>query len=101
MHIVTVRFTIHPDLFGPFLAAMRAQRDASLQHSVGCRRFDIAHDGTQAVFLYEEYDAPADFMRHLQTSHFQDFAAITADMVVQKVVEQWQSEPATDTPDRF
>lgn len=95
MHVVTVRFAVRPDSFESFLKAMRRQRDASLQHSVGCCRFVIAHNGTDAVFLYEEYDAPEDFTRHLQTPHFQDFAATTANMVLQKVVEQWQSEPDT------
>jgi quinol monooxygenase YgiN len=93
MHIVTVRFTLRPDALDAFLTAVRRQRDASLQHSAGCRRFEIAHDGARAVFLYEAYDAPADFSAHLQTGHFRAFAAETADMVLEKLVEQWQADP--------
>ncbi|MCU0902114.1 MAG: antibiotic biosynthesis monooxygenase [Cypionkella sp.] len=94
MHVVTVHFQLHPGQFDGFLAAMRRQRDASLAQSAGCRQFDIAHDGKATIFLYEVYDAPEDFARHLTTPHFKQFAVVTAAMVATKSVAEWQLDPA-------
>jgi (4S)-4-hydroxy-5-phosphonooxypentane-2,3-dione isomerase len=90
MHVVTVRFDLHPGQFAAFRAAVRRQRQSSLAHSAGCRQFDITHDGKAAVFLYEVYDAPEDFARHLTTQHFKDFSAETSGMVAVKTVSEWQ-----------
>lgn len=98
MHVVTVLFQIHPGRFPEFLAAMRRQQAASLARSAGCRQFDIAHDGSGSVFLYEVYDRAEDFARHLQTPHFRDFAAATAEMVAAKTVSEWQLDRSS--PDR-
>lgn len=96
MHVVTVKFTIQTGAFDSFLSLVRAQRQASLANSRGCKTFDIAHDGAAHVFLYELYDHPADFAGHLQTPHFRSFAAATAQMVVAKEVAEWQLDPSPD-----
>ena len=92
MHVVTVKFAIFPGSFDSFLTLVRKQRQASLAGSQGCRTFDVAHDGTAQVFLYELYDQPADFANHLQTPHFRAFAEATSGMVATKDVMEWQLE---------
>ncbi len=96
MHVVTVRFTIRHEAFDRFIVAVRQQRQASLVLSVGCRRFDVAHDGKGTVFLYELYDLAEDFARHLQTSHFSEFAAATAEMIEAKEVSQYRLDVVAD-----
>jgi (4S)-4-hydroxy-5-phosphonooxypentane-2,3-dione isomerase len=96
MHVVTVKFSVKPDSFDSFLTLVRRQRQASLTQSRGCRTFDIAHDGTAQVFLYELYDHAADFANHLHTPHFRTFAAATTEMVVTKEVIEWQLDMDCD-----
>ena len=89
MHIVTVLFTIHAAHWQAFKEAMHANAATSLATESGCRQFDVCEGlpGTYTIFLYEVYDAEADFKVHLNADHFLSFNAISAPWVIDKQVQ--------------
>ena len=88
MYVIIVDFEILPERLEAFLPLMQANAAASLRDEPGCRQFDVCQDpqDPHRIFLYELYDDRAAFEAHLQTPHFTNFDAATADMLVSKTV---------------
>ncbi len=91
MFAVVVTLTLNPESTEPFLALIRENAACSLDREKGCKQFDIATDPArpQDVLLYEIYTDADAFDAHLQTPHFLQFDAATADMVVSKGVRTY------------
>jgi quinol monooxygenase YgiN len=87
-YVVTVEFEIRPEAWERFKPIMLANARASAGDEPGCRQFDVcvAPDGAPKIFLYEVYDDEAAFKAHLETRHFKEFAAVTADMVASRKI---------------
>ena len=100
MFVVTVLFKIHAAHWDAFKMAMHHNAQTSLAIEPGCRQFDVCvgDPGQCTVFLYEVYDAQADFTAHLAAPHFLQFNAETAAWVVAKTVNTFtRSSPAPTT----
>ena len=91
MYVVTVDLGIRRGHAEAFLEAIRAQATNSLEREEACLQFDVctASDDAGRVFLYEVYGDEAAFQDHLETAHFHEFDASTADWVESKRVETW------------
>lgn len=85
MFVVTVTFTIKPEMIDAFLPAMVENARTSREVETGCQQFDVCSNG-DTVFLYEIYDDRAAFDLHLASDHFKSFDAYVADMVSDKQV---------------
>ena len=94
---IWVEFTVRPGAFCPFHELVTANAAASLRDEPGCRQFDVLvpDDGAgHDVALYEIYDDAAAFDAHLQTRHFRDFDAASADLVEHKAVRRYRLSDA-------
>ncbi|MGP3698553.1 putative quinol monooxygenase [Rhodobacter sp. NSM] len=75
-YVVVPSFEVEEERLGPFLAAARADAEASLATEPGCRQFDVAVDRSTTparVLFYEVYDDRAAFEAHLRTPHLAAF----------------------------
>lgn len=88
MFAVVVTLQIDPAHSAAFLPLMEQNARASLADEPGCHRFDICTDPDRPndVFLYELYSDAAAFAAHLDSPHFKDFDAATAQMITDKQV---------------
>jgi quinol monooxygenase YgiN len=95
MYVVTVDFRIRRGHAEAFLEAMKAQAKTSLEREDACHQFDVctAPDDPGRVFLYEVYGDEAAFHDHLETAHFHEFDALTADWVESKQIQTWHRVP--------
>lgn len=87
MFVVFVDLWIEPGKMDVFLPLMAANAAASRQEP-GCLQFDVVrpdHD-PEMVFLYEVYQDAAAFEAHLDTAHFAEFDAASADLITAKTV---------------
>ena len=74
--VVLPEFHVAPDKLTAFLAAARADAEASLALEPGCLQFDVVvqqGDGVTKVLFYEVYTDRAAFDAHLQTPHLAAF----------------------------
>ncbi|MGO4852787.1 putative quinol monooxygenase [Phaeovulum sp. W22_SRMD_FR3] len=76
--VVLPRFTVEEGQLEAFLAAARADAEASVAHEPGCLQFDVVVDRSARlaeVVFYEVYTDRAAFDAHLQTPHLEAFRA--------------------------
>jgi len=74
--VVLPEFHVAPENLTAFLAAARADAEASLAREPGCLQFDVVvQQGTNPakVLFYEVYTDRAAFDAHLQTPHLATF----------------------------
>ena len=83
---VWVEFQIKPGAMPAFMPLMLANARASLSREPGCRQFDVMQpqQDKDTVLLFEIYDSQAAFDEHLESAHFKQFAAATAQMTVSR-----------------
>ena len=88
--VLVVDFHIEPSQVDAFDQAIRKNARQSLDSEPGCRQFDVCRDPADhsVFFLYEIYDDQAAIDAHLQSSHFLEMNALTADWVTKKRVRQ-------------
>jgi quinol monooxygenase YgiN len=88
MQVLVVDFRIKPEFIADFEAAMLDNARVSRQTEPGCRQFDVCRSATEPsqFFLYELYDDEAAVQAHLQSAHFLQMNALTADWVEAKTV---------------
>ena len=92
MLVIVVEFRIKPAFVDAFGGAIVDNARASRSAEPGCRQFDVCRDphDPQLFFLYELYDDDAAFEAHLQTPHFKQMNAATADWIEHKRVLRYQ-----------
>tara|TARA_R100000935_G_scaffold58801_1_gene98067 strand:+ start:1761 stop:2054 length:294 start_codon:yes stop_codon:yes gene_type:complete len=74
--VVVPEFLVTPDNRAAFLAAARADAEASVASEDGCLQFDVVVDDTVdpiRVLFYEVYRDEAAFETHLETPHLAAF----------------------------
>ena len=71
MHVTLVHVRVRPEDVDDFIAATRANHEASITEP-GNRRFDVlqAPDDPARFILYEAYASAADAAAHKETAHY-------------------------------
>jgi quinol monooxygenase YgiN len=90
MLVLLVELRIRAERVDDFRAAIQDNARASLEHELGCRRFDVCEDpaDVQRFVLYELYDDEAAVQAHLRSPHFLAMDAATRDWVLAKTVQR-------------
>lgn len=85
---VWVEFQIRDGAMPDFMSLMLANAEASLAREKGCLQFEVmlSQQSGDTVFLYELYDSQQAFTDHLDSAHFKQFAAATAEMVASRKI---------------
>ncbi len=84
MHVTLVHVHVKPESVEAFIAATRANHEASVQEA-GNRRFDVLQnpDDPTRFILYEAYASADDAVRHKQTAHYAGWRDAVADMMAE------------------
>lgn len=84
MHITLVHVRVKPEAIDAFIAATRANHEASIQEA-GNRRFDVlqAPDDPARFILYEAYVSADDAAAHKATAHYLAWREAVADMMLE------------------
>ena len=84
MHVTLVHVHVLPDQVDAFVAATRANHQASIQEP-GNRRFDVLQspDDPSRFILYEAYLSAADAAAHKETAHYLAWRDTVADMMAE------------------
>lgn len=92
MYVVTVRFTVRPDVVTDLKTRVVQQAAETLQGEPACRAFDVCFDPDDdtRVFLYQVYEAPEDYLAHLETDEFKSFETDTAGWVAEREVHTYR-----------
>jgi len=90
MRVTLVHVHVKPEYVEAFIAASRANHEASVRES-GNRRFDVLQSPQDATrfILYEAYATAEDAAAHKQTAHYAAWRDTVADMMA----EARQGEP--------
>jgi autoinducer 2-degrading protein len=90
MHVTLVHVHVKAEHVNDFIAASRANHEASILES-GNRRFDILQsaDDPARFVLYEAYASAADAAAHKETAHYRNWRETVAD---------WMAEPRQGVP---
>jgi len=85
VHVTFVHVKVKPEHIRDFIAATRANHQASVRES-GNRRFDVLQstEDPSVFVLYEAYASAADAAAHKQTPHY---------LVWRDAVAPWMAEP--------
>lgn len=84
MHVTLVHVRVKPEAVDAFIAATRANHEASIQEP-GNRRFDVlqAPDNPARFILYEAYATADDAAAHKATAHYLAWREAVADMMLE------------------
>lgn len=90
MHVTLVQVHVTPEHIEDFIAATRANHEASVQEP-GNLRFDVLQSPEEPGYfvLYEAYKSAEDAAAHKQTAHYQRWRDSVAD---------WMAEPRQGVP---
>lgn len=90
MHVTLVHVHVKPAYLDAFIAATRANHEASVQEPDN-RRFDVLQDPVDLThfILYEAYTSAEDAAAHKQTAHY----AMWRDTVAEMMAEPRQGVP--------
>ena len=82
MHVTLVHVRVKPAAIDAFIAATRANHEASIQEP-GNQRFDVlqAPDDPARFILYEAYASAEDAAAHKATVHYLAWRGAVADMM--------------------
>lgn len=82
MHVTLVHVQVRPESVAAFIAATRANHEASVREA-GNRRFDVlqAPDDPTRFLLYEAYASTADAAAHKATAHYLAWRDAVAEMM--------------------
>ena len=82
MHVTLVHVRVKPAAIDAFIAATRANHEASIQEP-GNQRFDVlqAPDDPVRFILYEAYASAEDAAAHKATAHYLAWREAVADMM--------------------
>ena len=95
MFVVTVKFTIKAINQDRYQTLVLQQASDSLINEAECHVFEVSKQAQQnsdvTFFLYEVYERKKSFELHLESQHFLTFNEITADLVLAKSVEVFET----------
>nr|WP_189665360.1 putative quinol monooxygenase [Pseudomonas oryzicola] len=69
-----------------FLAAIKANAEASVATEPGCLVFDVAQDRVdpEVIYLYEIYRDDAAYEAHTRTAHFRDSRPLVEPLIMEQ-----------------
>ena len=84
MHVTLVHVRVKPEAIDAFIAATRANHEASIQEA-GTRRFDVLQspDDPARFILYEAYASAEDAAAHKATTHYLAWRDAVADLMAE------------------
>lgn len=84
MHVTLVHVRVKPEAIDAFIAATRANHEASIREA-GNRRFDVLQspDDPARFILYEAYVSADDAAAHKTTAHYLAWRDAVADMMLE------------------
>lgn len=84
MHVTLVHVRVKPENVDAFIAATRANHEASINEP-GNRRFDVLQtpDDPTRFVLYEAYLSAADAAAHKETAHYSRWRDTVASMMAE------------------
>lgn len=84
MHVTLVHVHVKPECVEAFVAASRANHEASVREP-GNRRFDILQDPQDPAYFifYEAYMSAEDAAAHKQTAHYAAWRDTVAEMMAE------------------
>jgi autoinducer 2-degrading protein len=84
MHVTLVHVVVKADQVGAFVAATRANHEASVREP-GNRRFDVLQSATDPTrfVLYEAYASADDAAAHKRTAHYAQWRDTVAPMMAE------------------
>ncbi len=84
MQVTLVHVRVRPESVDAFIAATRANHEASVGEA-GNRRFDVlqAPDDPARFILYEAYASATDAAAHKETAHYLAWRTAVADMMAE------------------
>ena len=84
MHVTLVRVRVKPEAIDAFIAATRANHEASIQEA-GNRRFDVLQspDDPARFILYEAYASADDAAAHKATAHYLAWRDAVAELMAE------------------
>jgi (4S)-4-hydroxy-5-phosphonooxypentane-2,3-dione isomerase len=84
MHITLVHVRVKPEAIDAFIAATRANHEASIQEA-GNRRFDVLQspDDPARFILYEAYASADDAAAHKATAHYLAWRDAVAELMAE------------------
>ena len=84
MHVTLVHVRVNPENVDAFIAATRANHEASINEP-GNRRFDVlqAPDDPTRFILYEAYVSAVDAAAHKETVHYFNWRETVAGMMAE------------------
>ena len=84
MHVTLVHVRVNPENVDAFIAATRANHEASINEP-GNRRFDVLQnpDDPTRFILYEAYVSAADAAAHKETAHYLNWRETVASMMAE------------------
>jgi autoinducer 2-degrading protein len=84
MHVTLVHVVVKPEAIDAFIAATRANHEASVRET-GNRRFDVLQspDDPTRFVLYEAYASVEDAAAHKQTPHYARWRDTVAPMMAE------------------
>ena len=87
MFSLVVQLEVRPEDREEFLAAIRANAEASVRDEPGCSRFDVVEveGGAGRYVLYELYDDAEAFEAHRRTPHFRAWREVADRVLVSQV----------------
>lgn len=97
MHVVLVKFQVHPEQADSFRAAVLKHANNSLTNEPGCLQFDVSTDPDDATrfLLYEVYEDAAAFELHTQAAYLAEFGAKIEPWLVSRELTCWtRCDPA-------
>ena len=85
---VVVDFRLKPGMRSRFRALIDANADASVTMEADCLQFDVLEPEGEPdrILLYEIYSHSEAFQTHLDSRHYAEFAAASADLCDSKSV---------------
>lgn len=89
---VCVTYEIKAGQMDAFLPRMLMNARQTLELEEGCRQFDVLSDPARPkeVMLYEVYDTPEAFARHMASPQFRAFDTAVLDMVARRIVKTFR-----------
>lgn len=92
MYVVTVTLVAEPGHVDALKSRVVRQAADTLREESACRSFDVCFDpeDAPAVFLYEIYETPEDYLAHLDREHTRAFRSDTAPWIAERTVRVWR-----------
>ncbi|QXI47213.1 MULTISPECIES: putative quinol monooxygenase [Pseudomonas] len=98
MYSLFIKTRVKRGFVEDFLAAIKANAEASVATEPGCLVFDVAQDRVdpEVIYLYEIYRDDAAYEAHTRTAHFRDSRPLVEPLIIEQ--ECFESDVLSRNP---